>query len=183
MHCPPFLSTSSIIDQQLFSLWWCILSHNDVCCYALCFLGLMCTIDLNSLPVHPALTPILIRLEIRQNLLQDLRKRATVKLFRHKQTLHTDMLQTSSLWRRMLRYMSMSHNKKPLIMHIDYREALRRRCCAWSRSMADGCAAACMRYAMLLMSPASSSLILNCVVMNRIASYYQFWIISTKAKF
>ena len=49
-------------------------------------------------------------------------------------------------------------------MHIDYREALCRRCCAWSRSMVDGCAAACMRYAMLLMSPASSSLILNCVV-------------------
>ena len=56
--------------------------------------------------------------------------------------LHTDiMLQPSSLWRRMLRYRSMLHIKKPLIMHVDYRQALRRRCCAWSRSMADGYAA------------------------------------------
>ena len=50
--------------------------------------------------------------------------------------------QPSSLWRRMLRYRSMPHNKKPLIMHVNYWEALRRRCCAWSQSMTDGCAAA-----------------------------------------
>jgi len=70
--------------------------------------------------------------------------------------LHTNiMLQPSSLWRWMLRYRSMSHIKKPLIMHVGYRQALRRRCCAWSWSMA-----ALLRDAMLLMSPASSSLII-----------------------
>ena len=157
------------------------------------------TYQCTSSSVHPALTAMLIRLEMRQlyiilvailvcmrcqnsmqvHLLQDSWKRATVKLFCHKQILHTDMMQTSSLWRRMLGYRSMPHNKKLLIMHFDYREALHRRCCAWSRSMADGCAAAGTRCFWCRLKLISN---LSCIV-STAPQYITIWIILTKTTF
>ena len=95
-------------STTLHSLSNDILSHSDVCCYVLYYLRLMCTIvDLNMHQLPPALTPMLIQLELRHfisslwrfscvwnakkcsmqvHLLQDSRNRATVKLFRHIQT-------------------------------------------------------------------------------------------------
>src|SRR6056300_269269 len=66
-HTISFISvTSSIIDRQLFILSNDILSHSDVCCYVLYYLRLMCTIvDLNMHQLPPALTPMLIQLELR----------------------------------------------------------------------------------------------------------------------
>src|SRR6056300_392144 len=71
------------------------------------------------------------------------------------ETLHTDMSQPSSLWRRMLRYRSMSNNKKALIMNVDYRKKQCVGAVVHEVEVMVALLLACDAF-VLLMSPASS---------------------------